>query len=102
MDLRGKVSIASTRIDHIFRDAEGHLADTLDNRQLLIDIASNADNYLGTDKRYGNHWFAGLQSNSSQVWVKVRGYEIINGGINSTAKAWNPDTGLDDPPIKVT
>ncbi len=81
---------------HIFRDASGHLADTLANRQLLQDTANNPDNILGTD-RFGNTWASQTLPDGSQVWVRSRNGIINNGGVNATPKTFNPNTGLNRP-----
>ena len=83
-------------IDHIFRDADGHITDTPENRQLLEEVSNNTNNYLGTDK-YGNDWYAQSQSDGSQIWVEVRNGIIFEGGINEEPKTWNPQTGLKKP-----
>ena len=85
--------IPNNRIGHIFRNAPGHLPDTPDHRQLLIDTAFNSSNYLGTDK-WGNDWYAYIQADGTQVWVQVRKGEIINGGLNLTLRPWHPTTGF--------
>jgi len=89
----GGVRIAPGREDHIFREAEGHLPDTTANRQLLTDVANDPANALGPDK-FGNTWSAKTQADGTQVWVRVRNGEIINGGINQTPRTYSPETGL--------
>lgn len=44
-------------LKHIFCDRPGHLIDTPHNRQLLLEVAGDSKNYLGTDK-YGKAWHA--------------------------------------------
>lgn len=83
-------------IGHIFRDADGHITDTPENRQLLEEVSNNTNNYLGTDK-YGNDWYAQSQSDGSQIWVEVRNGIIFEGGINEEPRTWNPQTGLKKP-----
>ena len=56
--------IDEKNVKHIFRNKIGHLADTIDNRQLLEDTASNIINFLGKDK-YGNEWYAKLLSTTN-------------------------------------
>jgi RHS repeat-associated protein len=73
------------QIDHIFRDASGHMIeDTFDNRKLLTDTLSSR-NFVKTDE-FGNNWFARLLDNGTEVWVKVRNGMIRNGGINPIPK----------------
>ena len=79
----------ASQLGHIFRSAEGHLAeDTPENRQLLTSTANNADNYVGTNE-YGNQIYAQRQSNGSEIWVEVRNGTIQNGGVNTTPR-YNP------------
>lgn len=88
------VTISPTDLSHIFRNAPGHLPDdTPQNRQLLIDTASDPDNYLGNDK-YGNEWYSETRPDGTQVWVKVRNDVIRNGGVNQTPRTFNPVSGL--------
>jgi len=87
------ISICENSAAHIFRNAAGHLVeDTVSNRELLIN-ASRAENYLGTDK-WGNGWYAQLQSNGTQVWTQVRDGQITNGGVNQIPRSWDPNQGL--------
>ncbi len=81
---------------HIFRDAEGHIPDTPENRALLEDVANDSANFRGTDK-YGNKWYTRTQSDGSLVWVEIRNGKIFEGGVNVTPKQWNPETGLKKP-----
>jgi len=91
-----EATIAEDNAGHIFREAEGHLADTPANRKLLTDTASKAENYLGKDN-WGNHWYAETRPDGSQVWAQVRNGQIRNGGLNSTARPWTPTTGMSSP-----
>jgi hypothetical protein len=79
-------------IKHILRDDPGHLPNTPANRQLLLDVAGNPENFLGVDK-HGNAWHAKTQSDGTQIWTSSRGGEIRNGGINSSPKPFT-ETGL--------
>jgi hypothetical protein len=73
------------QIDHIFRDAPGHLIDdTFDNRQLLQNAVSS-ENFVRTDQ-WGNQWFARLLEDGTEVWVKVRNGVIQNGGVNQVPR----------------
>ena len=78
---------------HIFRDAEGHIPDTPENRALLENIANDAENFRGIDK-YGNEWYTKILENGREVWVESRNGNIFEGGINEIPKSWNPNTGL--------
>jgi len=78
---------------HIFRNENGHLPDTPENRKLLIDTASNTKNRLGVDQN-GTEWFGKTLDNGKQVWATVRNNLIRNGGVNDTPKIFNPKTGL--------
>jgi len=83
----------NSQTQHIFRDAPGHLADTPANRKLLQGVANDSRTTLGTD-RFGNSWSARTRSDGSQVWVQTRNGVIQNGGVNSTPRSFNPQTGL--------
>jgi hypothetical protein len=83
----------NSQTQHIFRDAPGHLADTPANRSLLQGVANDSRTTLGTD-RFGNTWSARSRSDGSQVWVQTRNGVIQNGGVNSTPRTFNPQTGL--------
>ncbi len=85
------ITIDETRVGHIFRDAVGHFRDDTDeNRRLLIEVASRRANFIGTDPA-GNAWFAENLADGTQVWVRVRGAKIVNGGINQSPRDF---TGL--------
>jgi hypothetical protein len=84
------------QVRHIFRDAPGHLPDTSANRQLLPSVANDATATLGTDK-FGNVWSARINPDGTQTWVQSRNGVIINGGVNQTPRAFNPQTGLSSP-----
>jgi hypothetical protein len=84
-------------LQHVFRNADGHLAeDTPANRQLFIIAGSNPSNRLGTDQ-WGNEWFAETRPDGTQVWVQVRNGKIIDAGVNKTVKSWDSSTGLKKP-----
>ncbi len=79
---------------HIFRQAPGHFSeDTLANRQLILDTATDPRCYQGKDK-YKTYWYAQSLSTGEQVWVQIRNGEIRNAGINSTLRSWRADTGF--------
>ena len=78
---------------HIFRNAPGHLVDTSANRNLLIDTASNPNNFIGKDK-FGNNWYAQVREDGKQIWASERNGQIRNGGLNGIPKTFDPQTGL--------
>lgn len=80
------------QIDHIMRDAEGHLTDSIENRSLLISISSDRKNYLGIDK-HGVEWYA-KTIDGRQIWVAVKNDVIQNGGINNEPLNFTPNSGL--------
>ena len=45
----------------------------------------------------GNVWYARLQADGSQIWVRVRGTEITDGGVNTVPRPWDSITGLCKP-----
>ena len=84
---------------HIFRDKEGHFCDdTPENRQRLIDLASDVTKFCGADK-WGNCWNAANDNKGRQLWVRYRGRRIEEGGINPKPRIWDPDTGLSNNPF---
>ena len=93
---KNKIPDNDSTTGHIFRDAEGHIPDTPENRALLEEVANDSANLRGIDK-YGNEWYTKTQSDGSQVWVESRNGNIFEGGVNNTPKPWNPDTGLKKP-----
>lgn len=88
-----QITIDQKSEKHTFRKADGHIADTLENRNLLESVASSEANKLGSDK-YGNIWHAKLLENGTQVWTQIRDGQIVNGGINQIPKTFNSETGL--------
>lgn len=74
---------------HIFRNGEGHVADTPENRKMLSDTVKGDS--LGKDK-FGNEWFTKMRPDGTQSWVKVRNGKIDNGGVNrkplTAKKSW--------------
>jgi hypothetical protein len=77
-----EITIDEDSVAHIFRDADGHFReDDNVNRRLLIEAASKRRNLLGID-RVGNEWYAEDLADGTQVWARVRGGRIVNGGIN--------------------
>ena len=73
------------QIKHIFRKDPGHVEDTLENRKIILDTATDPKNYIGTDKD-GIDWYQRHLANGKQVWVKVRVNMVSNAGINDRPK----------------
>lgn len=88
-----KINDKNGQDKHIFRNKEGHLSDTPENRQLLKDVASDINNRLDIDSR-GNEWYVKILSDGKQVWAVVRNNVIRNGGINDIPRPFNKQTGL--------
>ena len=87
------------KINHIFRNAPGHLPDTPQNRKKLLRLAQDRSKFKGTD-RYGNSWHIEETSDGKQTWVRHRDGIINEGGQNDTPRRWNSETGLNQNPVK--
>jgi hypothetical protein len=85
------------QVKHIFRQKTGHISDTPNNLQLLEDVANDPKNVLGPPDKHGVIWSARTLPDGTQVWVRTRNGVIMNGGINSTPKTYNPQSGLSSP-----
>ena len=96
-----KVSLPSgdSQLKHIFGDRPGHLPDTEANRKLLTDLANDQSKFVGTDK-YGNSWNVEALPNGQQNWVRYQNGKINEGGRNASLKPRNPETGLNNNPVK--
>jgi len=91
---RLRLAIDESRIMHIFRDKAGHFIEDLpQTRDMILDIAHDANNLLGGDK-YGTLWYAKIMEGGKQVWIQVRGDLITAAGINDVPKKFNSATGL--------
>ncbi|MDJ1121826.1 hypothetical protein QJ043_07065 [Olsenella sp. YH-ols2217] len=88
-----RLPASRSQLDHIFRDARGHLSDTAANRSRLLSVANDHASFLGTD-RYGTSWFARTEPDGTQLWVSVRNGVVQNGGQNQRKRKWSPVTGL--------
>ena len=88
------ITIDENSTGHIFRQSAGHFReDNPANRQALIEVANNPDNFVGTD-RFGTDWFAETRPDGTQIWVNVRGSHITNGGLNLTPRNFDLDGKL--------
>ena len=81
------------QLKHIFREGNGHIIDTPDNRSKILNVANDKKNYLGKDAR-GNDWYAKTESDGSQIWVRTRNGKVDNAGVNTTPRTWDDETGL--------
>ncbi len=95
---KSKLPTKDAQVKHIFRDAPEHLADTPANRALLETTANNSKNFLGVDK-YGASWYAEIQPDGSQIWVKTYNGTISNGGVNQMPVTFDSATGLNQNPF---
>lgn len=87
-------TISENDTPHIFRDKIGHFKEnTAQNRELLIAVASDQNNFLGPCER-GSLWYAKTNEYGIQIWAEVRNGQIRNGGYNTVPKGYNPKTGL--------
>jgi hypothetical protein len=84
---------SDSELAHIFRLAEGHIADTPENRAILLEVANDPGDSLPAD-RYGNEWSARILSDGTQVWTQARNGKLVNGGVNATPRLFNSQTGL--------
>lgn len=93
--LKGRIKMPrnDSQLKHIFRDEEGHLTDTLENRKMISDLANNVEYYVGKD-RYGNDWHIRNNEDGTQDWVRHQNMVINEGGKNSSPITWDPETGL--------
>lgn len=87
------------QLKHIFGNRKGHVPDTPDNRQKLVDLANDSSKYLGKDK-YGNSWHSEIDTNGNQWWVRFMNQIINEGGMNTVPKPWDSETGLNFNPFK--
>lgn len=88
-----------SQIKHIFGERNGHVADTPQNRQKLIDLANDKSKFQGKDK-FGNTWHIEMNEKGNQWWVRFREGTINEGGMNSVPRNWDSDTGLNFNPFK--
>lgn len=70
---------------HIFRNARGHLADDTPANRTLLQGAVRPGNLVRTEGPNGSvSLYREVLPDGRQVWVKVRGGEITNAGVNTT------------------
>ena len=84
-------------IGHIFKDEEGHLIDTPENRNLLRKLVQDIKNHLGKDETFQRDWYAKPLKDDKQLWAWMRNGKIRDGGLNNKPLPWNNKTGLCSP-----
>jgi hypothetical protein len=91
-----RVDFLEDNLPHIFEPIprKGHLPDTPENRALLLEVASDLQNYFAKPDKRGNMWCEKILSDGTQLWAQVRNGKIRNGGLNSLPIKWDPETGL--------
>ena len=72
------------------------MPDTQENRDMLEQLVSKQENYLGKDMGH-NDWYAEILPDGRQLWAKVRNKKIKYGGIRKTPKSFKPGVGLSSP-----
>ena len=82
-----------SQLKHIFRKARGHLEDSLQNRQKIMDLANDPKCFGGKDRR-GLDWYFRILEDGSQLWVTTRNGIIQDGGLNNPPHIWDERTGL--------
>ena len=94
-ELKGKIKLPDndSQIKHIFRDEDGHLPDTSENRKLIQNLANDESMHVGRDSR-GLDWNMKMNDDGSQLWVCSKDGVIQNGGINNPPHKWDDMTGL--------
>jgi|GEM_PF-1318460 hypothetical protein len=78
---------------HIFRDTDGHLLNTPENRAALRELVMDGKNLAGECSR-GNQWFHKILPNGKQLWASVRDGVVRNGGLNETPVSFHSQTGF--------
>ena len=94
-----KLPSQEAQIKHIFANREGHLTDSPDNREKVVRVANNPDDYSGTDK-YGNRWYSETEGGGEQIWVKTHNNNISDAGVNLIPREWDNETGFNSNPKK--
>ena len=72
------IGIAENSASHIFRDAEGHLAEDTPENRALIEGVVESKNYVRTGSE-GDVLYRETLPNGTQVWAKVFNGAITNG-----------------------
>jgi len=81
---------------HIFDDRPGHLIDTPENREKIINLVKNPENFVTKD-RHGKLWFGKILPNGTQLWAHVVKGVVTNCGLNATPLESDPAYGYSNP-----
>ena len=66
-------------------------------RAIIQEVCNDPSCYLGTD-RFGAKWYARLNEDGTQTWVKCFNDRISDAGKNVVPRDMNPKTGLNNEP----
>lgn len=83
----------NSQLMHIFGNRIGHIADTPQNRQAIIDLVNDESCRLGISN-HGLTWYARIEEDGSQLWASVRNGIVQNCGRNRPPHEWNDESGL--------
>lgn len=94
-ELKDKVKLPKndSQLKHIFRDEEGHLKDTPENRKMLLDLANDENYHVGKDM-WGCEWHVRLNKDGTQDYTSEFNLIINEGGKNEIPRPWDEMTGL--------
>lgn len=85
---------------HIFRGGEGHYSWSKKNALTLSNLINDDNNLVLENDKYGNSWYARIDSNGKQIWGSVHNNVLSEGGINDIPRIVDSDTGLNKNPFK--
>ena len=89
-----------SQINHIFRNSKGHIPFSEKNTKMLSKLINSKKNLVLKKDKNGNSWYSKINSDGSQIWGKVHGNKLSNGGINKTPIKLDSYTGFDKNPYK--
>jgi hypothetical protein len=70
---------------HMFRNKDGKLTDTTENRQRILNMTHDKNNCQGRDDR-GNIWYMKVEPDGTQLYAEVRDCRIVNCGFNKISE----------------
>jgi len=80
-------------INHLFDNRDGHLINTEANKQIIMNLIKNPENFIIRDD-FKKYWFAKTLDDGTQIWAHIINDVITNCGINETPREGNSGTGL--------